>query len=458
MGLPRINLLCPSAFAGFCFRALAGTAKAANAALTTRKLENLQSAKTEAMLKLSALKSDIQIAGQRLVSLGQEAEDAKLDRRIFNDKHQAPAPRKGIFSRRLSPEQKATEGHRRELEQISKQCKEAASAQKDSAAKLAKELKKQDKALRKILEKQAKKTGQLSSQVAAEVINKVIAGDADSARGRLASLRQLSRGNLMLGVLCVIVELLAEGPSAAKKALKDARLIFEQHTDSIVPVLEGLVDVVDGKAKLEKNPCAYNINFSSEEFYFLAELAAVLGGFGPENTELESPPFLTMVGAIYQSKYPDLPADDWALFPEKYMAEIACMSDLVVETLVCSSFLVPNKRLWLLSAAGLAQIKFFDPSTPYESTRPLLDIIKSHDNPAWPKALTKPWQLSMASMALLGAYTNAPEDIFEQWLDESYNWPKCDLYWWVLSEIKQDKALLQNISGSPTELFTVDPV
>ena len=457
MGLPRLNLLCPAALAGFCYRALAGTAQAANAALTSRKLEDLQRTKTDLMLSLSAQKSDVQISKQRLIQAGQNAEDAELDLRIFNNKHPALPPKKGIFSKRPSPEQQATEHRRLDFAQISKHCDEDYSAQKKSAAKLAKELKQQDKALSRVIEKQGKQTRKLSSQIAAEVINKVIAGDADSARRRLQSLRQMSRGNLMLGTLSVIVELLATGPGAARQALSDARLIFEQHPDPATRVLEGLICVVEGQAGLELNPGEPSYeSYSSRKLYCLSQLVAALGGWHPDNTVLEETPFYAMLVGIYESRGAGLGPTTWDSYPEDYLVETARMNDLVVQTLVCSSYLLPEKRLWLLSATGLAQIKFFHQSNPYESPRPLLDIIKRHENPAWPKKLTKPWQLALACLALLGASVNAPEDIFEQWLEESYNWPKSDLYWWVLAEIKQDKALLNNISRKPTELFTVD--
>ena len=79
-------------------------------------------------------------------------------------------------------------------------------------------------------------------------------------------------------------------------------------------------------------------------------------------------------------------------------------------------------------------------------------------NPACPEKLNEGWQNALACFALLGAKESAPQVVFDAWLEESYNWPKSDLYWWVLAEAKQDKALLKNISGSPTELYTVNPL
>ena len=272
MALPVVNFYCTAALAALCYRALAGTADPADAPLTTRLLEDLQSDKTELMLKLSALKSDIQIAKQRVIEAQHDSEQTQLDLRIFNDKNPPPPPRKGIFSKRLSSEQRESESHRRELEQICEQCTEDLAGLQEKVSLLEKQQGKHTQELEAVKEQQAEQTNTLTSQVAADVITQVICGKSVDAKRQIASLRQMLRGNLMLGTLSVIQELLVDGYEGAQYALQDAKLIFEQHPDPVKAIFEQLHACARDE-KTQQKPGVYRAEaFSSRQLFLLSQL------------------------------------------------------------------------------------------------------------------------------------------------------------------------------------------
>jgi hypothetical protein len=77
--------------------------------------------------------------------------------------------------------------------------------------------------------------------------------------------------------------------------------------------------------------------------------------------------------------------------------------------------------------------------------------------PAWPLGLVTPWAAALSCFTLLALYMaeGGRGGRFGRWLEDSYGWPKDDLYWWMLSTLKNDAALLKNIRGGADQLFTI---
>ena len=113
MDAPQLNLRSPQLLLGLCYRALAADAHPADAALTLRKLEHGQASATAQLGERSTLRANQGILRTRKrADARAEAQRLALDLRLFNETNPPVARQRGVFIRRLSPEEQAAETQR----------------------------------------------------------------------------------------------------------------------------------------------------------------------------------------------------------------------------------------------------------------------------------------------------------------------------------------------------------
>ena len=455
MDAPQFNLAAPAALLGLCYRALAADADPAGYALTLRKLEHSQAGATAQLGQRSASRANLGILEQKERDARGEAQRLALDLQLFNEEH-PPAPRKrGVFTRKLTPEEQAVEAQRHELIVLAEQA-----AQR--AGNLAEQLMQEQATLATAQDAgagldidRAALLALLAQQSAAQVLGLVAAGQGAQAREALDAQRAGIRGELITGVLYVLLAWFTVGEGAARRALLDFHGIFSQHDDPAVRVLEALLSASGGEPITSQALGLYPREaFSLPGLHRIYQLTRVLAGRGPDSAALDSDPFYPTLWVLDQHQRMRKATDGLA-GPEA-LAPWAGGQGLFVRSLAVNLLLRRDYPQLIPVAAG---VDFNAIELPRKASDPwpaLLGLVPAAEA-AWPPAFTPVLSQALACH-LLYAARHAPAALFEGWLQESYGWDKTDLYWWALAMCRKDPALLNNVRGGAGEWFAVAPL
>ena len=139
------------------------------------------------------------------------------------------------------------------------------------------------------------------------------------------------------------------------------------------------------------------------------------------------------------------------------VCEQAAVSDPVVLLLLANLLLRRGEAGRVLELLGLEPARF-RPVRRRDKPPALLDELAGQGVPLWPAALAPQVHTSLACHALLAAAAAGAGWPWEDWLRQSYGWPKDVLVWWTLGTLKEDPALLRNIAGADQVFFAARPV
>jgi hypothetical protein len=493
---PRLNLRSRRVLIPLLYRALAGSVLPDQALLTQRKLENCQAEGTELLKQLSELRSTVKISDDKLKQARHGAQQAGLDLSLHLERL-PPQPRRwlGIFPARLSREQRAAAAEWRELEAISGQARNTASAIADGAKELHGRLVAVERRQAENRALRDKLGAELDRQLAADILSQlasaaesaqeraqesgeyrgIAAGAVDACLEQLEGVRRAKRGGLMAAVLHVLVRMLAApGPEqsvqASRAALMAMSTVFEQHNDPIVRLLESLARWDAGKAvSLVEVGLLSSQQFSAAPFYRLYTLLRVLAGLGYDADELNE---LSAGASADSSSDSFLPTLIWLHelvrvqgagagheLEDVQTVVAASRSGDIVTRLIAANLLLQSGNLPELLTEALGEQ--LSPAVPRTAdaaapaTEPLLTTLHALRPAAWPAISQLPWAAALACHLLLAARVNAPSWLYERWLQESYGWPKDDLYWWTLSTVNSDPALLRSMRRTGADMFTL---
>jgi hypothetical protein len=494
-GLPRINLLARTALPGLLYRALAGEADGGSAPLTQRRIELLQAELTQLTARLSTLRADLSIAQDKASAARRNATQAQLDWRLFMERYEEP--RRGLL-RRLTPQQQEAERRRAELEAIAAHEQQQSDSLAERAQALSAELLAVEARLKEARSERAVHGGELGEQLAAHTLGLIAAGQSELARDALDDARREVRGDVQVAVLLVFSELLKHGDryevTAARAMLDSLEPVFTQQPDGTARTLALLLAVLEGR---HLKPAELGLlgpgNFNAAAHYRLYQLVLVLAGGKADSADVPPPWFGTLelcvaacsaveaqplsgTGALARepSASGNEPQPAHAVRAVKdsegYSGQITCEgaratgmvgpstddllsafeSEDVVRMVLAAAALLLRGELELLPqrSAWIARLA--------EERQPLLASLPAHI-PAWPQALAQPWNTALACFVLLALYMDrsGTHGVFGRWREESYGWPKSDLYWWMLATLGDDPALLRNLTGGPGELFVL---
>lgn len=506
MSTPRLNLRSPRLLLPLIYRALAGRADPAQAALTQRRIEHLQAEGTELAKQLSELRARVGIAGDKADKARQAASQAALDLRIFLESYEEPAPG-GLF-KRLSLEQKQKQLHKSEMESISNAAQADQWAREAESAALKQRLSQVESQTEVNREARRRLGALLAEELAADVLGRVCSAmesawqdlqaqreASDSTAGtvispgitsavlaqqpalqqlrercmeELALLRRSVRGDLMVAVLLVLLELLVPaGPQPAvamRRALADLATIFEQHHDPARRVLDCLQRWLDGEALGMSDIGIYSSgHFSYPALHRLYELLRVLAGLGYDESELEreeaTPEHGSSILMLHEYGRSLRPSDDWEPLGPELLVEFAGSGD-PLQRLLAASLLLAAGEVDRLVKPGAEEAHLVclprDAGNLAVRHAPLLEQLGQGSLHSWPAASARPLLSALGCHVLLAARLNAPDWLYAQWLQESYGWSKDDLYWWTLSSLSSDPALLRNIRRDAAQLFVLD--
>jgi len=433
--VPRLNLRAPQVLTGLCYRALAGEADPARAPLTGRKLTHLQAGDTELLKTISSLRVDVQIAGARALELRHDAYQAALDFGLFSGQHPEQKGRRGLWKPRLKPEERSIETKRTNLATLAARFQ----AKADEAAALSEALKRKLASAETERDKaQARRDvlmHGLQEQLAAGVLNLVVTGDIDQARYLLEESRKQLRGDLMVATLFVLVALFAEGVDESLVMLGELRTVFHQHPKPVSQVLAALIGYVRGRRLDSRETSTLAMQLGDAPGYSqLAMLVCAIDGWPFQAVLAKDDPFLPTLKAIYTLARMAEPPAAWSPPAVSDVESWVSPSDLLVRTMGANILLQLGAVEAIPRVAGVdfAEIK---PPRRNQEWPVLLELLGGDPIPAWPAPLGEPWRVFLACHVLLAARGLAPPELFEAWLVESYNWPKSDFYWWVLSLI-----------------------
>jgi hypothetical protein len=462
--MPQLNLLAPAALGGLLYRVLAGTADPAEAELTRRSLEQLQEQRTGLLQEISSLRAEVEILSAQAYKARQAANQARLDVELF-ERQTPPRPKRGLLNRKLSPDQQATEQQRAQLHTIAGR---NASDHEQAACQERKQrqtLAQLEESLKQLQLERHQQATLMQDQLAARVLNLTAAGQGEEALLLLEETRRLVRGDMMAVALTVIVALLTGGLEAALPVLGQFRTVFSQQGESVSRVLSALLAVSRGRQlKRQELGLLPAENLPTPAFFRLYQLVRVLAGWDYDAPALAghpAGPLLSILGEYISDNRGSADSAGEQTHGLRSAAELSNWSeqsgDLIVRVL-CAMLLRRRGELALIpQAAGLDPPSIEPPKRPGGAWPSLWGML-GEPPAAWPRALDAPWRAVLASLALLGVRESAPKELFEAWLAESYNWPKSDLYWWTLSQVRDDQALLTNLSGDPAQLVSVAPV
>jgi hypothetical protein len=458
MDAPQLNLTSPALLLGLCYRALAADANPAEAALTLRKLEHSQVNATAQLAQRSTSRANTGILEQQEHEARAEAQRLALDLRIFNDA-QPPAPRqRGMFTRRLAPAEQALEARRCELIVLAEQAAQRAGGLQQQLAQERATLAGAGMDKQELEQVKAGLLALLAQQSAAQVLGLLAAGQAVAAREVLDEQRSSVRGELITGVLYVLLAWFTSGPGAAHQALLDFHGIFSQHPDPAARVLEALLLAGGGEPVAAQELGLFTREqFSLPGLHRLYQLARVLAGRTPDGAALDGDPFYPTLWVLDQQQRLRHGADTPGLATPDALAQWAAGGGLFVRLAACSLLLRRDEGALIPQAAGLDIAAIPAPRRAPETWPPLLALLPAAEA-AWPAAYAPALAAALACHVLCRAQRAAPAALYETWLAESYGWPKTDLYWWALALCQADLALLNNIQGGPGELFAVAPL
>ncbi len=507
MDNPRLNLRSPRVLLPLIYRALAGRADPAQAQLTQRRIEHSQAEGTELAKQLSELRARVGISQDKADKARQAATQASLDLRIFMETYEEPRG-SGLFKPRLSLEQKQKQLHKAELEAINADAQADSRARAAEAAAIAARLAEVEAAAETNREARWKLGELLSEELAAEVLGRLCtameeawralqasseasdspqgstgvspSGDANllaqpqlqEARAlcleQLGALRRSVRGDLMVAVLCVLTELLApagggNAVAGARRALIDVGAILQQHRDPAQRLLECLIRWWAGESLgLADIGIFSSGHYGHPALLRLYELLRVLAGLGYDEGELEResapPEHGSTILMLHEYQRALSPSPDWEALNDELLAEFAADGD-VFQRLLAANLLLERGGIDRLVQAATAEA-----GTPDAARRAgnlahkpdeLLQLLGRGSLHSWPAAAQPVFVSALGCHVLLAARINAPDWVYGQWLQESYGWPKDDLYWWTLSTLKDDPALLRNIRRDTAQLFLV---
>lgn len=507
MSTPRLNLRSPRLLLPLLYRALAGRADASQAALTQRRIEHLQAENTELAKQLSELRARVGITQAKADKTRQAATQSGLDLRIFMETYQEPAGG-GLFKPRLTLEQKQRQLHKMELESISADAAADAKAAAAQAAAVTAELSKVEAASEQNRSARWQHGSALAEELAADILGRLCEGlergwQALQASGeagqspvgstgvaqavaiplssqaplqvaralcleQLGGLRRSVRGDLMVAVLSVLTELLApaagsSGSAGARRALIDVGTILQQHSDPSARLLECFIRWHGGESLgLADIGIATSGSFSLPALHRLYELLRVLAGLAYDEGELEResapPEHSSTIIMLHEYQRAFQPSENWEPLGAELLAEFARDGD-VLQRLLAANLLLQRGEVDRLLEPADAEAAM--PDAPRRAGRlatpqpPLLDQLRGDGLHSWPAAAHAGLLSALACHALLAARVQAPAWVYEQWLKESYGWPKDDLYWWTLSTLNQDPALLRNLHKDEGQLFGV---
>jgi hypothetical protein len=451
-----LNLRAREALLGLAYRALAGEAAPDNAALTQRRIELLQASETEILARCSALRTDTRLAKERSQTARRGAESAALDLRLFDEQHPPPPRRRGLLSApRLSPAQQEFQRKRAELEAVVGQATSRADEEAANAGAIAHRLNEAESELEQVRDQRSAYAGQLRDELAGRVLGQLAAGQTAEAGETLASVRRVMRGDLMVGVLLVLSALLTQGGTKALETLAELKTIFSQHTDPVGRVLEGLVAWHGGGAVSQQGPGLFTgDHFSVHAHFRFYRLVRVLSGLPAEEHPLGTGTFGPTLWITQEYMRRGGPVEDRP-YTLLQLSSWAARQDVVVRVIAVQMLLEWGETRLVLGAAGINPAELRPPRRRSERWPTLRDLLAAQALTSWPAALTPLWIAALACQVLRGAQGHVPEELFEAWVAESYDWPKSDHYWWTLSQAKDDPALLGKVTGAEDELFAV---
>ncbi len=454
MSAPRLNLLAKPVLTGLVYRALAADTPGADAALTRHYLEQLQARHTELLQALSSHRANLVIQAERTQSTAHDARQAQLDLQLFEKQYPMEQKRRGIFGPRLTPEQRSIQARRAELAGFAATAGADATRHREHTKSMQEHLENLEHELQSVIRERGSRLGTFQDELAAAVLSQVAEGHFEEARLALAEARSAVRGDLMVAVLIVVSELLGGGTEGALVALGELKPLFRQHPDPLPRVLGTLIGLSHGGATTRRDVGGFTPDsFSSPAFNRLYQLVRVLGGWSYDEDSLAGDPFAATLWALRELVFLDHPVEGWEPPPVGFLVDWAAESEPVCRTLALNLLLRRGERDVLPRAAGIDFAAIPAPRGRHGTWPALADLLEVP--PAWPAALAGTWTAACGCHVLLGARDTAPQALYEKWLAESYNWPKDDLYWWTLAEVRGDRELLRNLRRDAHQLAVV---
>jgi hypothetical protein len=434
--VPTLNLLSRPALLGLVYRALAGMADGGDAPLTLRRIEQLQAELTMLLQRQSELKATQGIAAEHAAKARKSAGQSQLDLRIFNESY---VPPKRGFLKRLTPAERAQERKLAELEAIAAHEREQAEQLAERQQLVTSDLLLVESELKEARADRDALLGNFEEQLAAHVLELIAQARPDEAGDVLETARRDVRGSIAVGALLVLVELCAPpelNPAEARRMLASLEPLFAQAQDATPRALALLLRLAEGgRVTQSELGLLASGNFRSAALYRLYQLITVLAGGGVDPQD-ESPWAGTLRLCLPQQSTDDLLA--------------AFDSEDTVRITLAAAGLLANDELAQLWDTDWAQ------DLPQRSS--LIEQL-SDPVPAWPVGLVTPWAAALSCLTLLALYMaeGGRSGQYGRWLQDSYGWPKDDLYWWMLATLKDDPALLKNATGSGAQLLRVPP-
>jgi hypothetical protein len=468
--IPRLSLLARPALLGLCYRALAEDADGGEAPLTLRRIEQVQAQLTLLLQRQSELKARQGIAAEHAAKARRSASQAQLDLRIFHETYEPP---KRGFLRRLTPREREQERRLAELEAIAEHESEQATRLAEEQQLVTSELLLAEGELKDAREEREGLLHRFEEQLSAHVLELVSQGRMDEARDVLETARRDVRGRVVVGALLVLSELFATEdlqPLTARRMLDSLEPLFSQQPDASARALALLLKLVEGQYVTQAElGLLVPGNFRGAAMYRLYQLVVVLAGGGVD--QQESGPWAgTLRLCIYAGAAGSLPA----YAPEGKSAISTQSNGEITHSLSGQAVRSPNTddllsafdsgdlvRMVLAAAVllgGGELEQLWD--TEWAEDLPERGSLIEHFSepvPAWPVGLVTPWAAALSCLTLLAQYMaeGGRGGRFGRWLEDSYGWPKDDLYWWTLATLRDDPALLKNLRGGRGQLFTI---
>jgi len=455
MTAPRLNPLADPVLCGLLYRALAADTDGTGAGLTQHHLEQLQAENTKLAQEISTLRAKLAIQEQRALDSAHNARQAQLDLQLFEKQNPTEPRRRRLFGPRLTPQQREAQVKRTELSGIAAVEGAEAAKHKELAAEMGKHLAEQTARQEAVNLERSQDRARFQSELAAHVLGLASAGGAEEARLALADARTAVRGDLMVAVLMVLTELLCTGTDAALVMLGELKPLFRQHDDPLPRVLGTLIGLRHGGAVTRREVGAFSAgSFSTPAFNRLYQLVKVLAALSHDEDSLQDDPFAATLWVLRELVFLEIPPEGWQQPPVEFIAQWAATAEPVARVIAQNVLLNRDAVPLLATAAGIDPAAITPPRRHQDRWPELSDLL-ADTAPAWPAALNRQWWTLSACHVLLGVRDHAPPPLFEQWLAESYNWPKDDMYWWTLARLNNDPALLRNIKRDSTQATTI---
>jgi len=445
-------------------RALAAGADGSEAPLQLRRIELCRDEQTEALKQVSEFSASLEILREKARDAKRRTQQAGIDLRLHEDSRPAAAKR-GLFGPRQSPEQRAHAAQQKRMAFLAEQfARESDAAAKALAVCEARLLQARER-LSAAQSTQAGLAADLHPQLAASVLTGLMQAQStagENAAELLSQARQVARGDLMAGSLLVLAALFgqpeyADGPAQARNLLRELQVLFSQHSDPVERNLSALIQLVESSQSISApRPSLSELglltegNFSVSQHHRLYLLLLVLCGQDQGAGRSQSDPqYAALLGLL--ARHLARGAE-----PEPGVGTLPAETPLLERVLLAALLIDPSKQHLLAAAAGVGLDSLAQPKGRSARWPALWDIVAAIPADPWPEAALNTWRSALACLLLLAARSSVQPGLYQQWLEESYGWPKDDFYWWTLSTLKADPALLRNLSEQPqTQLFCV---